>query len=143
MHTMHITEIKSVTCLTHTYKYSFFTILVGVFIFEKDWPVHFFSIGYFWNNIWIYYFFVCFQWLANDISKNWKLRKWEMCEIFLSSFIMSNQTWDWCNLYKNVFLQVAFSSTFYSTQCIVTVQVVFNSFIDLLIKFTVYFSIIF
>ena len=32
----HVTEIKNVTCLTHTYKYSLFTILAGVFIFEKD-----------------------------------------------------------------------------------------------------------
>ena len=31
--------------------------------------------------------FVCFQQLAKDISKNSKVRKWEMSEI-LSSFIM-------------------------------------------------------
>ena len=32
----HITEIKNVMCLTHTYKYSLFKILAGFFIFEKD-----------------------------------------------------------------------------------------------------------
>ena len=32
----HITEINNVACLTHTYKYSLFTILAGVFSFEKD-----------------------------------------------------------------------------------------------------------
>ena len=47
-----------------------------------------FSIEYFWNGIWIYCLFVCFQQLANDISKNSKVRKWEMCKIFLSSFII-------------------------------------------------------
>ena len=52
---------------------------------------------------------------------------------------MSNKTWDWCNLYKNVFLQVAFSTMFYLAQRIVIVQVVFNSFIDMLIKSSVYF----
>ena len=62
-----------------------------------------------------------------------------MYEIFLPSFIKSNKTWDWCNLYKNVFLQVAFSPTFYSTQHILTVQVAFNSFIDMMMKFTTYF----
>ena len=136
----HITEIKNVTCLTHTYKYSLFTILAGVFIFEKDWPVHLFLLNTFETAFEsIVCLFVCYQQLANDISKNSKLRKWEMYEIFLSSFIMSNKTWDWCNLYKNVFLQVPFSPTFYSTQRIVTVQVVFNSFIDMMIKFTIYF----
>ena len=43
----HITEIKNVTCLAHTYKYSLFTILSGVFIFEKDWPVHLFLLNTF------------------------------------------------------------------------------------------------
>ena len=41
----HITEINNVTCLTHTYKYSLFTIWAGVFIFEKDWPVHLFLLN--------------------------------------------------------------------------------------------------
>ena len=31
----HIAEIKNVMCLTHTYKYSLFTILAGVFILKK------------------------------------------------------------------------------------------------------------
>ena len=32
----HITEIKNVTCLIHTYRCPLFTILAGVLIFEKD-----------------------------------------------------------------------------------------------------------
>ena len=43
----HITEINNITCLTHTNKYSLFTILAGVFIFERDWPVHFFPLNTF------------------------------------------------------------------------------------------------
>ena len=43
----HITEIKNIMCLTHTYKYSLFTKLAGVFIFEKDRPVHLFLLNTF------------------------------------------------------------------------------------------------
>ena len=43
----HITEKKNVMCLTHTYKYSLLTILAGVFIFEKDWPVRIFLLNTF------------------------------------------------------------------------------------------------
>ena len=31
---------------------------------------------------------------------------------------ISTKIWDWCNLYKNVLLIVAFTPTFYSTHCI-------------------------
>ena len=64
-------------------KYYHFTILAGIFIFEKDWPVHLFLLNTF-EAVFesIVCLFVCFQQLANCISENW-----EMCELFLSSLI--------------------------------------------------------
>ena len=64
-------------------KYSLFKILAGFFIFEKYWPVKSFSSEYFWNSIWIYCLFVCFQQLANYISENSKVKVRNAWNIFV------------------------------------------------------------
>ena len=106
-----------------------------------------FLIGLGLNFQWRFQLFILiFQFLSIDLNIDFVFTRqfsflvyvwYSISESYFYS--ISNKIWDWCNLYKNVFLQASFSPTFYSTQCIVTAQVVFNSFIGMLIKFTVYF----
>ena len=70
--------------MIYTYKYSLFTILAGVFIFEKDWTVHLFLLNTFETAFEsIVCLFVCFQQLANDILKNSKVKVRNLWNIFV------------------------------------------------------------
>ena len=69
-------------------KYSLFTILAGVFIFEKDWPaslflLHTFETAFEFVVCLFVCLFVCFQQLANQMSENSKLKVRSVWNIFV------------------------------------------------------------